>query len=122
MDHQRDVSSLPTSTALVRPGEGGNGDHGKNESIQIIGLRPSTEESSRKPSRKFPSSRVHPIFIPGDTPRDQQRIDKARHDLKTMISSLTAASTETTLGPLLDPDRMSASRTEHLISGATNPL
>ena len=61
------------------------------------------------------------MFTASDRMQADRRIDKVRDNREAIVSSLTAADAETILGPLLDPDRMSASRTEHLISGAIGP-
>jgi hypothetical protein len=68
----------------------------KNESILISGLGHSPKESSRKPSQKFLVSPARCIFLPGDTPRDERRINKVRHNREAIGSLLSAADTETT--------------------------
>lgn len=68
----------------------------KNESIPISGLGPSPNESSRKLSQKFLVSPARCIFLPGDTPRDERRINKVRHNREAIMSLLSAADTETT--------------------------
>ncbi len=68
----------------------------KNESILISGLGPSPKESSPRPSWKFPRPPGQSIFLPGDTPRDERRINKVRHNREAIGSLLSAADTETT--------------------------
>jgi hypothetical protein len=68
----------------------------KNESIPISGLGPSPKESLRKPSWRFPGSPGQAIFFLGDTPRDERRMNKVRHNREAIGSLLSAADTETT--------------------------
>jgi hypothetical protein len=90
---RRNAKASPLETAPRHPSPGRME---KNESIPISGLGPLRKESSRKPSRKFPVSPARCIFLPGDTPRNERRINKVRHNREAIGSLLSAADTETT--------------------------